>query len=48
MSTAPARKVAAPDLGAMPEWNLADLYPAPDAPEVSRDLDLAATSARRI
>ena len=23
----------------MPEWNLADLYPAPDAPEVARDLE---------
>ncbi|MFI4995229.1 MAG: M3 family oligoendopeptidase [Hyphomicrobiales bacterium] len=26
------------DLGALPEWNLADLYPAMDAPEFSRDL----------
>jgi oligoendopeptidase F len=25
-------------LGALPEWNLADLYPAIDAPEVARDL----------
>jgi oligoendopeptidase F len=25
--------------GRLPEWNLADLYPAIDAPEVSRDLD---------
>ncbi|MCC6947819.1 MAG: M3 family oligoendopeptidase [Bradyrhizobiaceae bacterium] len=25
-------------LGALPEWNLADLYPAPDAPEVEADL----------
>ena len=28
---------AATDLGQMPEWNLADLYAAPDAPEVARD-----------
>lgn len=30
---------AAPDLGALPEWNLADLYSAMDAPEVGADLD---------
>src|SRR5437764_2924532 len=28
-------------LGALPEWNLADLYPATDAPEVKRDLERA-------
>jgi oligoendopeptidase F len=28
-------------LGALPEWNLADLYPAIDASEVTRDLDRA-------
>ena len=27
----------------LPEWNLADLYPGLDAPEVRRDLDYAAT-----
>ncbi|MCC1494090.1 M3 family oligoendopeptidase [Cognatishimia sp. F0-27] len=27
------------DLGALPEWDLTDLYPAPDAPELKRDLD---------
>jgi oligoendopeptidase F len=27
--------------GALPEWNLADLYPGIDAPEVKRDLDRA-------
>src|SRR5215469_16449389 len=26
-------------IAALPEWNLADLYPALDAPEVKRDLD---------
>ncbi len=40
-----ARKSAKPTppgikgLGALPEWNLADLYPSYDAPEVKRDLD---------
>jgi oligoendopeptidase F len=28
-------------LGRLPEWNLADLYPGIDAPEVKRDLDRA-------
>ncbi|ROT99062.1 M3 family oligoendopeptidase [Histidinibacterium lentulum] len=28
-----------PDLGDLPEWDLTDLYTAPDAPEVKRDLD---------
>ncbi|ANT61125.1 oligoendopeptidase F [Salipiger sp. CCB-MM3] len=27
------------NLGDLPEWDLTDLYPAPDAPEVKRDLD---------
>ncbi|MFC3615888.1 M3 family oligoendopeptidase [Lutimaribacter marinistellae] len=27
------------DLGDLPEWDLSDLYPAPDAPELKRDLD---------
>ncbi|MGZ8372467.1 MAG: M3 family oligoendopeptidase, partial [Rhodoplanes sp.] len=36
--TASARK-------APPEWNLADLYPAIDAPEIRRDLDLARAEA---
>jgi oligoendopeptidase F len=35
------KAAAAPDLGALPEWNLADLYPAMDAPEVKRDLERA-------
>ncbi len=40
----PARKLAgriaaASALGALPEWNLADLYRAIDAPEIKRDLD---------
>lgn len=36
------------DLGAMPEWKLSDLYPAPDAPEVERDFNAAAAEAKRI
>ena len=39
----PARAVRtpAPKLGALPEWNLADLYSGIDAPEVKRDLERA-------
>jgi oligoendopeptidase F len=32
----------------MPEWNLADLYSAPDAPEIARDIEVAAGAARHI
>src|SRR5262249_46353170 len=28
----------APKLGKLPEWNLTDLYPSMDAPEITRDL----------
>src|SRR5262245_30640537 len=41
---APVRAAAAKrpaGLGRLPEWNLADLYPGIDAPEVKRDLDHA-------
>ena len=34
MLDAPAR-----DLGQLPEWDLTDLYAAPDAPEIARDMD---------
>ncbi|MBK5961526.1 oligoendopeptidase F [Rhodoplanes elegans] len=34
---------SAVDLGALPEWNLADLYPGIDSAEVKRDLDRART-----
>ena len=37
-SAKPARRAA---LGALPEWNLADLYPALDAPQVKADLEWA-------
>ncbi len=33
------RKPASGAAGKLPEWNLADLYPAIDAPEVAHDLD---------
>jgi oligoendopeptidase F len=33
------------DLGALPEWNLADLYSGPDAPELKADLETAERAA---
>lgn len=30
---------ATPELGVLPDWDLRDLYPAPDAPELDRDLN---------
>ncbi len=36
------------DLGPMPEWNLADLYPSPDSPEVARDLAKVLEDARAL
>jgi oligoendopeptidase F len=36
------------DLGAMPEWDLSDLYEAPDAKAVAADLAKAAADAQRI
>src|SRR5262245_66073505 len=45
MTTMPAKSAAKArsksPLGHLPEWNLADLYPAIDSPEVKRDLDRA-------
>ena len=38
----------AADLGPMPEWNLSDLYPSLEAPEVAADLARAAAEAVRI
>ncbi|MFC3074411.1 M3 family oligoendopeptidase [Shinella pollutisoli] len=32
-------------LGALPAWNLADLYPAPDSPEFRRDMEKAQADA---
>ena len=45
--SAPAKRAAAKKapktLGALPEWNLADLYPSMDAPTVKADLDKGET-----
>jgi oligoendopeptidase F len=45
--SAPAKRAAAKKvpktLGALPEWNLADLYPSMDAPAVKADLDRGET-----
>ena len=38
-----AAKKPPKSLGPLPEWNLADLYPAMDAPEIKRDLDRGET-----
>ncbi|SPF78403.1 M3 family oligoendopeptidase [Pseudoprimorskyibacter insulae] len=35
------------DLGDLPEWDLSDLYTAPDAPEVKRDLDWLETACAK-
>ena len=46
MSTAATAAATAPDaLGPLPEWNLADLYAGPDAPDLARDLDSAESGA---
>jgi oligoendopeptidase F len=46
MTAAPAKTAEKADLGPLPNWNLADLYARPDAPEVERDLkSLAAQSS---
>jgi oligoendopeptidase F len=41
-ASAPAEKKTPvdPDLGALPEWDLRDLYPRIEAPEIKRDLEL--------
>jgi oligoendopeptidase F len=33
-------------IGPLPEWDLTDLYPAPDAPELARDLDWLGAECR--
>ena len=38
----------ASQLGALPEWDLTDLYPAPDSPVLKADLDEAARAADRL
>jgi len=46
--TGAGRATKTSKLGAMPEWDLSDLYKAPDAPEIQRDLKAAAKEAARI
>jgi oligoendopeptidase F len=48
LSAADGAAPGAAALGPMPEWNLADLYPATDSPELARDIDAAAEAAKRI
>ncbi|RAU21528.1 oligoendopeptidase F [Paramagnetospirillum kuznetsovii] len=36
----------ASDLGILPEWNLSDLYPSPDSPQLDADLIAVAEAAR--
>ena len=40
---AAAKKAAPKTLGALPEWNLADLYAAMDAPAIKQDLERGET-----
>ncbi|TIT72627.1 MAG: hypothetical protein E5W56_20370, partial [Mesorhizobium sp.] len=42
---APASGQGAGELGDLPEWNLADLYSGMEAPELKRDIALAASDA---
>ncbi len=37
---------AARDLGTLPEWDLSDLYPSPESPELAHDLDTAEAAAK--
>jgi oligoendopeptidase F len=37
---------SAPALGTLPEWNLSDLYPGQDSPELKADLERAETAAK--
>ena len=39
-------RAAGAELGALPEWDLCDLYAAPDAPELARDTRLAGRRVR--
>ncbi|UWQ22494.1 M3 family oligoendopeptidase [Jannaschia sp. W003] len=41
-----ARDAGGKNLGDLPEWDLSDLYAAPDAPELAADLDWYETEAR--
>jgi len=43
---AEAHETARTGLGALPEWDLADLYPAPESPDLARDLAEGEAGAR--
>jgi oligoendopeptidase F len=43
--SAPTAESTARDVGPLPEWDLSDLYAAPDAPELERDLAAAHAAA---
>ncbi|MGL4396825.1 MAG: M3 family oligoendopeptidase, partial [Hyphomicrobium sp.] len=47
-SAQPAGSAATGDIGAMPEWDLSDLYKSPSAKEVEADLALSTSEARRM
>ena len=42
-SSSKKKPTASPKLGALPEWNLNDLYPGPDSPQLKWDLENAET-----
>ncbi len=48
MSEAAAAPSAADTLGPLPEWNLADLYPGRDAPELAGDVEAARIAAAKL
>ena len=41
-----AKRNGKPDLGALPEWNLGDLYDAPESPALKKDLETAEEAAQ--
>ena len=48
MTAAPQAVANAEALGDLPRWNLADLYPAPDAPALQADLEKAESMAQAL
>jgi oligoendopeptidase F len=47
MAQARQATAANENLGILPEWDLGDLYPAPDSPELKTDLDGSAANANK-
>src|SRR3546814_2561702 len=43
----PTMADTAADLGPLPRWDLADLYPGPDSPELARDLERCEAEDRK-